>query len=88
MVSTLIAWHLEMLSMIEDMMSPRFFFLSPVWQIRSVMLPTQVQLGIRVLILKQARQNIKDWLRLVLTQFCRKVMIFLYIWIDTLIYKH
>ena len=25
MVSTLIAWHLEMLSMIEDMMSPRFF---------------------------------------------------------------
>ena len=39
MVSTLIAWHLEMLSMIEDMMSPRFFFLSPVWQIRSVMLP-------------------------------------------------
>ena len=58
MVSTLIAWHLEMLSMIEDMMSPRFFFLSPVWQIRSVMLPTQVQLGIRVLILKQARRNI------------------------------
>ena len=25
MVSTLITWHLEMLSMIEDMMSPRFF---------------------------------------------------------------
>ena len=31
-----------------------------------IMLPTQVQLGIRVLILKQARRNIKDRLRLIL----------------------
>ena len=58
---------------------PPFFFSFFLQFGKSVqyMLPTQVQLGIRVLILKQARQNIKGRLRFVPTQFCGKVAHFL-----------